>query len=104
MPGEGGLVCEIPCIGMRVMREEGWGDLPFHGHGGAEYDWDGEDDEEEVGDDVACAHGDELGVPLATLRSGVRYHLPIVGEGATFGESCDDDADEGEHQEPADEL
>ena len=79
-------------------------DLPFHGHGGAEDDWDGEDDEEEIGDYVACAHGDELSVPLATLRSGIGDHLPIMVERATLRKSCDHDANEGEHKKPADEL
>lgn len=61
----------------------------------AQYDWDWEGDEKDVGDDVGDTHGDELGEALTALRSGVWGYLVVVAEGMAFGESCDDDGDEG---------
>lgn len=62
---------------------------------GADDHGDGEENEEEVGDDVADGHGDELGVALAALTSRVRKDLPVHVEGPAFDEVGDDDGDEG---------
>lgn len=38
------------------------------------------------------------------MWSWIRDHLPVMGEGLTFSEGGDDDADEGEEEIPADYL
>lgn len=78
--------------------------LPLEGHAGERDDGNREDDEHEIRNDVGDAHGHELSVTLSTMWSWVGYYLPVVGEGPTFGEGGDDDADEGEKEVPADDL
>lgn len=76
-------------------------DLALDLHVAAQEDGDGEDDEHEVGEDVAGGHGDELDVALAALAAGIGEDLPVVVEGPALDEVADDDGDEGGEQGPA---
>lgn len=71
-------------------------ELPAKLHVALDNDGDGEDDEHQVGEDVAGGHCDELDIALATLTTRVRQDLPVVSEGVAFGEIANDDGDEGE--------
>lgn len=64
-------------------------------------DWNGKDDEHQVGKDVASGHGDELDIALATLTTGVRQDLPVMLKGIAFGKIANDDGDEGEPKGPS---
>lgn len=83
-------------------EEEGELDLVLDRHAAAQDDGDGEEDEEQVGEDVARGRGDELGVALAAAGAGVREDLPVVGKGTAFGQVAYDDGGKGEEEEPAD--
>ena len=88
----------------RESEEQRQGDLAARGHGGQLDDGDGEHDQEQVSDDVASPHGDELRIALATLRPRVRGDLPVVVEGLALGQGGDDHGDEGDCEEEADNL
>lgn len=77
-------------------------ELPAKLHVALDNDGDGEDDEHQVGEDVAGGHCDELDIALATLTTRVRQDLPVVSEGVAFGEIADDDGDEGEAEGASD--
>lgn len=83
-------------------EEEDQLNLALGRHLAAEDDRDGDEDEEQVRDDVADGHGEELRVPLAALAAGVGEDLPVVGEGLALGEVADDDGDEGSDEGGAD--
>ena len=63
---------------------------------------DGENDEKQVGKDVAGGQGDELDEALTTLTAGVRQDLPVMLEGMTLDEIANDDGDEGEAEGASD--
>lgn len=65
-------------------------------------DGNGENDEHQVGENVAGGHGDELDVALATLTAGVRQDLPVMFKGIALGKIANDDGDEGEPKGPSD--
>lgn len=69
-----------------------------------ENDWNGEGDEEQVGDDIAGPHRDELRVALTTFGSGVWHDLPVMVERLAFGQGSNDDGDEGHSEEPSNAL
>jgi hypothetical protein len=79
-------------------EQEDEAELALHGYLGHEYYRDGEGDEEEIGNDIAGAHGDEVGVARATTRPGVRANLPVVVEGLALGQRCDDHGNQGRHE------
>lgn len=78
--------------------------VPFGGHVRFEDNWNRESDEKEICNNVAGPHGHELSCPLPTLGSWIGDDLPVVNEGLTLGEGCDDHGDERHDQEPADAL
>jgi len=58
-------------------------------------DRDRETDEQQVGEHIRDGHGQKLGITLATAAAWVGEDLPVVGEGAAFGQVGDDDGNEG---------
>ena len=78
--------------------------LPLEWHAGHCDDGDRKDDEDNVCKDVGDTHGHQLGITLAAVWAWIGNDLPIMGEGLTLGEGCDDDADKGEGEVPADDL
>ena len=69
--------------------------LPLEGHVGFEDDGNGEADEDDVGDDIACGHCNELRYSLSAHRARVWNDLPVMVEWLAFGQSRNDDCDEG---------
>ena len=72
-------------------EEENELDLALERHRAAQDDGDREDDEEDVGEDVARGESKELGETLTALGAWVGEDLPVVVEGLAFGEVADDD-------------
>lgn len=62
--------------------------------------WDWKGNEEQVGDDVAGAHSNELRIALTTLGPRVWHDLPVVGEGLAFCQGSDYDGSESDGEEP----
>ena len=50
---------------------------------------------QEIGDDIARTHRNQLNIAFPTSCSGVWDYLPVVAERLAFGESRDNDSDEG---------
>lgn len=67
---------------------------PLRIHGRFEDNGYWEANDQEVGNDVARTHSDELGIAFPAFRSWVWDYLPVVAERLAFGESCDDNSDE----------
>lgn len=85
-------------------EQQDQGNFAFGGHVRLEHDGYGKGNQKQVGDDVAGAHGDELGVSLTTLCARVGQYLPVMIKGLAFGKSGNDDRGKGDGQEPSDEL
>ena len=83
------LVCSIPLIHVRCRG------LPLCIHGRFEDYGYGEANNQEIGDDVARTHSNELSVAFPAFRTWIGEYLPIVVERLTFGKSCDDNSDKG---------
>jgi hypothetical protein len=75
------------------------GDLLFLWETRDQDSWERKQEENEVCDDVEAGHGEEIGVPASTLRSGVWSHLPVIGERLTSGEVADNYREEGDDEE-----
>ena len=88
----------------RQGQEERERDLLLPRHAGSEDDGDGESDEQQIGNDVAGAHGDEIGVTGAAFGSRIGDDLPVVVEGLTLGQRGYHDGHEGRGEEHVDEL
>ena len=88
----------------RKTKEEDQGQLAFEVHVRSHDNRDRKDDEDEIGDDVGRAHGEELNGTLTALRARVGYHLPVVVIRLTLGLSGDDNSNEGDEEEPTDDL
>lgn len=65
-------------------------------------DW--EYDQEDISDNVGRPHGEKLCVALSAVRARVRHHLPVVACGMALGEIGDNHCNEGDEQEPSNEL
>ena len=74
-------------------------DFAFLAHLAPYDDGYGEEDEQQVRDDVADSHGDELRIPLPTLSSRIREDLPIMRKRPAFHQITDDDGKEGGPQD-----
>ena len=69
--------------------------LPLGIHGRFEDDWYWEANDQEIGNDIARSHGNELDIAFPAPRSWVWDYLPVVVERLTFREGGDHDSDEG---------
>lgn len=88
----------------RKGEQKGQRDLATSRHGRQMDDGDGEHDQEQVSDNVACPHGDELRIALTTLRPWIRGDLPVVVKGLALRQGRDEHGDEGCRKEEADDL
>ena len=77
---------------------------PLRIHGRFEDNRYWEANDQEIGNDIARTHGDELSIAFPAFRSWVWDNLPVMAERLAFGESCDDDSDECNGEEPANTL
>lgn len=69
-----------------------------------QYDGNREEDQQEICDDVADCHGEQLHKALPTLTPRIRHDLPVVLERLALREVCDADCNEGGSQSAADHL
>ena len=60
-----------------------------------------EGDEQDVGNDISRAHGDQLRVVLSTLRTRIGHDLPVVAKRLTLGKSGDDNCNESCYEKDA---
>lgn len=82
-------------------EEEDKLDLAFDGLVAEEDDWNREEDEQEVRDDVAHGHGQQLGKALSTVAARVGIDSPVVGEGLALSQVADHDGDKGGYENAA---
>lgn len=76
--------------------------LSLNWHLATDDDWDWEDDEEEVGDDVADSHGQELSIALSAASLDwwvVLIDLPVLGDWLALCHICYDDKQERQEKE-----
>lgn len=69
--------------------------LPLRNHCRFENNWYWEANDQEVSNDIARAHGNELSISIPAFPSWVWDYLPVVAERLAFREGRDDYSDKG---------